>query len=389
MKLKTYLLAAAATLAISPAANAYEGLYGAIGAGLNYMPPDRDFSNDGPGGAGPFVFDTDGDYEYGVGAYFALGYDWASSWRTEFELGYRNNDIDDIAPNGAGFSGWPTGTIVGDTETFSFMANLLYDLDFFDSGITPFVGGGIGFASVDQSITGSNPLGAPTAPLTVGITGSKSIFAYQGIAGIAFSLAENLSLDLSYRYFRTKKVEYSGTLNGAPAAIAVDNAAHSAFAGLRWNFGAAPPPPVQYKDCWDGTSVPVTAECPPEIVEDLQAVLDPIQFTVYFDYDKSNLTPQAADLVQEAAQRALQNNIDIVMVSGHTDTSGSSAYNENLSRRRAQVVYDALLANGVPADRITSQAFGETNLAKPTPDGVREPLNRRTEVVITFVDNSS
>ena len=135
--------------------------------------------------------------------------------------------------------------------------------------------------------------------------------------------------------------------------------------------------------------MPVTAECPPEIVEDLQAVLDPIQFTVYFDYDKSNLTPQAADLVQEAAQRALQNNIDVVMVSGHTDTSGSSAYNENLSRRRAQVVYDALLANGVPADRITSQAYGETNLAKPTPDGVREPLNRRTEVVITFVDNSS
>ena len=61
MKLKTTLLAAAATLLVAPAANAYQGFYGAIGAGLNYMEPDRDFSNTGPDGAGPFLFDTSTD----------------------------------------------------------------------------------------------------------------------------------------------------------------------------------------------------------------------------------------------------------------------------------------------------------------------------------------
>ena len=67
-----------------------------------------------------------------------------------------------------------------------------------------------------------------------------------------------------------------------------------------------------------------------------------------------------------------------------TDTSGSSAYNQALSQRRAAVVREALIANGVPADSIETRAFGESNLAKSTPDGTREPLNRRSEVTISF-----
>ncbi|MEO0880909.1 MAG: OmpA family protein, partial [Pseudomonadota bacterium] len=109
-----------------------------------------------------------------------------------------------------------------------------------------------------------------------------------------------------------------------------------------------------------------------------------VQFIVYFDYDKSSLTPEAANLVREASARALSNEIETVVVAGNTDTSGSSAYNQALSERRARVVRDALIANGVPADRIETRAFGESNLAKPTPDGTREPLNRRTEVTISF-----
>ena len=130
--------------------------------------------------------------------------------------------------------------------------------------------------------------------------------------------------------------------------------------------------------------MPVTASCPPQVVENQAADLEPINFTVYFDYDKSNLTPQASTLVQEAASRALENDIETVVVAGNTDTSGSSAYNQALSERRARTVRDALIANGVPADSIRLEAYGETNLAKPTPDGVREPLNRRSDVVISF-----
>ena len=385
MKLKSTLLAAGATFAIAPAANAYQGLYGAIGAGLNYVQDEIDISTDRDGAGGAFIFDSDIDYDKGVGVYTALGYAWDNNVRTEIEFSYRGNDIDQIDPDGAGFSGFPAGTINGDTTVLAIMANALYDFDL-GQAFTPYIGVGVGFADVDHDITGTNALGAPTTNLAIAFGESQRMFAYQAIAGVAYELADGLALDLSYRYFGTEKNNYNGTLNGAPASIGVQYNTHSLFAGLRWNFGASAPEPVavQYKDCWDGSSVPMTSECPPQLVEEAVVDLDPVNFTVYFDYDKSNLTDQALTLVQEAASRALENDIETVVVQGNTDTSGSSAYNQALSERRGRVVRDALVANGVPADSIRVEAFGETNPAKPTPDGVREPLNRRSDVTITF-----
>ncbi|WDI32422.1 OmpA family protein [Hyphococcus flavus] len=386
MKIKTTLLAAAAMTAIAPAANAYEGLYGAIGAGLNYMGHENDVSNDGVSTTpGPFVFDSSAEHDNGIGVYTALGYDWGNNFRTELEYSYRSNDIDHINSDGAGFSGWPNGSITGDLSTHAILANLIYDFSN-SSSFTPYIGAGIGVGFVDPDITGTVNPGAPTSPLSIAYGGSEASLAYQGIAGVAIGLAEGLMLDLSYRYFDTLKSEHAGTLNGAPANFDVANQSHSAFAGLRWNFGASAPAPVapQFKDCWDGSAVPMTAECPPQVMEDTSADLDPVNFTVYFDYDKSNLTSQASDLIREASARALENDIDTVVVAGNTDTSGGSAYNQALSERRARVVRDALIANGVPADRVRMEAYGETNLAKPTADGVREPLNRRADVMISF-----
>ena len=71
-----------------------------------------------------------------------------------------------------------------------------------------------------------------------------------------------------------------------------------------------------------------------------------------------------------------------VTIVGHTDTSGASAYNQRLSARRASVVSDALQARGVDAEAIDTAGRGEDDLAKATRDGVREPLNRRSEVTI-------
>ncbi|PQA88601.1 OmpA family protein [Hyphococcus luteus] len=385
MKLKTTLLAAASAMVFAPAAHAYEGLYGAIGAGLNYMGYENDVSNDSVLNPGPVVFDSSADMDLGIGVYAALGYDYAGPFRTELEFSYRSNDIDQIDPLAPNFSGWPSGSISGDYKTMAIMANGLFDFET-QSAFTPYLGAGVGVAFVDPDVTGSVNPGAPTSPLSISYGGSKGAVAYQGIAGVAVDLAEGLALDLSYRYFDTLKETYTATINGAPAGVDVATQSHTLFAGLRWNFGASEPAPapVEYKDCWDGSSVPVSAACPPQPMEDTAADLEPIDFTVYFDYDKSNLTPQASTLVQEAAARALENDIETVVVAGNTDTSGSSAYNQALSERRARTVRDALIANGVPADRITLEAYGETNLAKPTPDGVREPLNRRSDVTISF-----
>jgi OOP family OmpA-OmpF porin len=71
-----------------------------------------------------------------------------------------------------------------------------------------------------------------------------------------------------------------------------------------------------------------------------------------------------------------------VTVIGHTDTTGTDDYNMRLSDRRAAAVRDALIAQGVYAKMIKLKAMGEKDLAVPTADGVREPKNRRAQILI-------
>lgn len=104
---------------------------------------------------------------------------------------------------------------------------------------------------------------------------------------------------------------------------------------------------------------------------DLKAKKD---WTIYFGFNKSNLTSEAQAVVQEISK------LDDASfgVVGHTDTSGSNAYNNALGARRANSVANALKANGKSTCSVSSD--GETNLAVATGDGVREPLNRRAVV---------
>lgn len=97
---------------------------------------------------------------------------------------------------------------------------------------------------------------------------------------------------------------------------------------------------------------------------------------IYFGFNKSNLTSEAQAVVQEIAK----SDAPAFAVVGHTDTSGSAAYNQALGSRRANAVATALKANGKTTCSVTSD--GETNLAVATGDGVREPLNRRAVVSV-------
>ena len=105
---------------------------------------------------------------------------------------------------------------------------------------------------------------------------------------------------------------------------------------------------------------------------------------VYFDFDRSDLTAEARSVVTQAANYAKSGAPTRVLVVGHTDTSGNAAYNQGLSNRRARTVADALVAQGVNGGVISLDGKGETQPAKATGDGVREPLNRRATVDINF-----
>ena len=235
----------------------------------------------------------------------------------------------------------------------------------------------------------------------------------------------------------------AGVLGGGSSLTTSASGAgsHSVMTGLRYRFGAKPAPvmyscwdgssvldtatcpavPIVYTTCWDGTQVESGTSCPVKPVVqcwDGSTVTDaascptrptitcwdgtiayeqsscPIKtvcdegftdFKIYFPWDKSRLTDQAKAVVANAAGIANQCSITDIVIEGHTDSSGAQSYNVGLSNRRADSVEAELRNSGITTTNIVKTANGETALAVSTPDGVREPLNRRTEVVIRLI----
>jgi OOP family OmpA-OmpF porin len=105
-------------------------------------------------------------------------------------------------------------------------------------------------------------------------------------------------------------------------------------------------------------------------------------YLVFFDWDKYNLTPRAVNVIAEAASDSKTQATTTIAVNGYTDTSGTADYNQALSIRRAKAVESQLVTDGVPASEITAQGFGENDLLVPTGPGVREPQNRRVQIVL-------
>jgi outer membrane protein OmpA-like peptidoglycan-associated protein len=101
---------------------------------------------------------------------------------------------------------------------------------------------------------------------------------------------------------------------------------------------------------------------------------------VFFDWDKSDITPEAASIL-DSAVAAYSNCANVpVMLAGYADRSGKPTYNQGLSERRSTAVRGYMSGRGIADSSITTQGFGETNNRVPTEDGVRELQNRRVEI---------
>lgn len=139
----------------------------------------------------------------------------------------------------------------------------------------------------------------------------------------------------------------------------------------------------------DGSGKPQAA--PPMSEEEIKATfgaalavepLPPQSFLLYFKTSSFELTNGSAALLQPILDVINKTQSTDVSVIGHADRSGSKEYNFTLSTKRAQTVRDLLVGKGVDPAILEVTSYGEANPLVPTPDNVKEPKNRRVEVII-------
>lgn len=105
-------------------------------------------------------------------------------------------------------------------------------------------------------------------------------------------------------------------------------------------------------------------------------------YLVFFDFDKALLSADAQKIIEEAADYARQNGTAALTAIGHADTAGASAYNMDLSKRRAEAVKVALIARGIAAQKIAVKSLGEAQALPPEGAAPREPQYRRVEIIL-------
>jgi OOP family OmpA-OmpF porin len=292
------------------------------------------------------------DHSPGLGLLGALGMRFENGFRVEFEVGYRYEDTKKAA-------GIHTD---GNTSLLNFGPNVLYDIRT-GSRLTPYVGLGVGGADIGYHTT--------LPGNSIDNTGLS--FAYQGIAGVAYALSDRLQVTADYRYIRALPASVPLASGGS---VDANYHAHTVMVGLRWLFyptnAAAPAPQPMPAAAPLPPPAPMPARAPPP---------SPTSFTVFFGFDSAEVTGQAEQVVEQAASAIKRQQVARITVTGHTDLAGSETYNQRLSLRRANAVKAALMRLGVPADSIAVVGKDGVDPALPTPVGVREPMNRRAEIV--------
>jgi len=315
---------------------------------------------------------------------FSIGYGLGNGLRLEVEGSYRDNKFNGI--KGGGLQGFSSAG--GNERKYGGMVNVLYDFDpnvlgfanifgYLPLPVSPYIGVGAGYVWAQDQNVRLTGFAGPTAGFPGGFrelartNQGQGAFAYQGIAGVAFPIAAapGLAITAEYRFLgmagdRSYNYQYFAPGVATRAVVKFnEDYNHSVMVGVRYAFNAAPPPPPP-------------APAPAPVAAAARTYL------VFFDWDRADLTDRARQIIAEAAQATTRVQVTRIEVSGYTDTSGTPRYNQGLSVRRAQNVASELVRLGVPRQSITVQGFGETRLLVPTAQGVREPQNRRVEIVL-------
>ena len=345
---------------VAARAQPFQGLYIGGGGGYNFLEGTEVRSS--PALRTPKLEFSDTSGFVGVGS---VGYGFGNGVRVELEGDYRQSSPRHL--NGTAF---PTA-LSGDIRSYGVMANALFDLDVGFPWLYPYLGVGAGYAwtNLDNiAATGSN------YPFGLRANDTEGNFAYQVIAGLSFPVPNvpGLSLTTEYRFFETIGPTgfTANVVQGRPPVAGSGNLDlrnqynQSFLLGVRYAFNVAPPP----------APAPAPAAAP--------APTAARSYLIFFDWDRADLTDRARQIVREAAENSTRVQSTRIEVNGYTDTSGTPEYNQRLSVRRAQAVTAELVRDGVPREAIAVQGFGDTHLLVPTKAGVREPQNRRVEIIL-------
>ena len=285
------------------------------------------------------------------------GYAWENGLRAEGELWHSSNEIDHVEARPL------QNATNGNLATSIAFANGLYD---FHTGtmFTPYLGAGVGIAYMDADNIGILSNGSR-------LNDQQYQLAYQGIAGVAMQLDHNWAVTADYRYIGTTAGKFR---EGNHQAAYMGDTSNNVVLGVRYSFDQ--PKPMQ--PAMTHTTPPMAQPMPPQ-----KPMVAPVpeSYMVFFDFNKSNLTPEAKRILASAAQEYKSGNFVRIVVTGHTDTSGSNKYNQKLSMRRADAVKAELARLGVNRQSVVTRGVGKDGLLVPTADGVREAQNRRAEIV--------
>jgi len=303
---------------------------------------------------------TELDHDTGHIGVLSLGHAYANGFRGEIELGQRRNGIDESGSTKTG----------GSSKVLSGMINGYYDFATGTSFI-PYLGAGIGVGRIEVN---TDPVG------TSNVRSSGTGIGVQGIAGVGYQIDDNWTGSLEYRYYTLQGADVDlGNSNSVDA----DYNSHSIMIGLRYTFGEKKKPVVAAAPKPAPAPKPVAQKKPAPAPAPPKPAPAPIarNYIVFFDWDKADITDEALAILKSAAENARRGNISRIQATGHADTSGTRRYNQKLSERRARAVQAQLAKLGIATNQVSVAGKGELEQLAPTPDGVREPQNRRVEII--------
>ena len=441
MKHKLLIAVSSAVLMVVPSlASAHDDdgwyLRGNLGYGIH---TDADLS----GGLDSSFHGNGLQSEGNVATSLGLGYDFGNNWRLELDGDSLWTDFGSISQIPSSSAKLRTNSLmlnaIYDFEDFgSWEPYVGAGVGFIDAQadlvahdfLNPF-GAGQAIA-INPACIGVR---APGQGESCAVSDADTSVGWQLLAGLGYEISENLKWDTHYTYQDAGTFDFEGVRTNGISGIGndfittlSDVGSHSLVTGFRYLFGhkheAVAPRPVertvtQYR-CWDGEVVSDVNACKREtvtqtvqqyrcwdgeVVSDIngckrqtierQVISDRgnnvtalcgnefRQEIIYYEFDKGQ-SPETRATIGRILDIGEYCNVNNIRVVGHTDSSGAASYNLGLSQRRAKDARDELVHQGIDGNRITSEGKGESELAVQTGDGVKEQLNRRTEVLISL-----